>query len=146
MPKRLLSLDECELARQLWMAGEREQAVAEALSCTIDVFRQLRKTGQLRGLPDRKALTKLNRGYRSPEVTPEQIKEKCLAIQATWSDAVRAARAGLTSSTGPGFRLQTYSLHCSSSRRPGDIFDLPELGEDDDEGLDGLEFIEEEGD
>jgi hypothetical protein len=76
------------------MAGETELFIAKSVGATIDVFRKARKDGQFTDLKPRGKLINGNRGYRSPDITPDEIEERCREVQATWSEEEREQRAG----------------------------------------------------
>jgi hypothetical protein len=96
MARRCFTAEECERVRRLWVAGETELFIAKSVSATIDVFRQARKDGQFTDLKPRGGLVNGNRGYRSPDITQDEIEERCREVQATWSEDERAARAGIS--------------------------------------------------
>jgi hypothetical protein len=74
----------------MWLAGTPTRIIAETLKISADRCDVTRKT---LGLPPRESWHGSKTGHRKAYLpTEEEIREKCLAFQATWSDEERERR------------------------------------------------------
>lgn len=74
----------------MWLAGTPTRIIAETLKISADRCDVTRR--QLK-LPRRESWHGAKKGKRTAYLpSPEEIRQKCLEIQATWSDEERAKR------------------------------------------------------
>lgn len=87
---RTLTAAEIRKAAAMWKAGNTESEIALAIGISIDVFRS-RRHDQLAKLKSRRD-GGANRGRRSVDVTPDDVRRRIEEVQSRWSDDERNER------------------------------------------------------
>lgn len=102
---------DAEIYAALERNGWRRGAAARELDWRTDALRQWIKRRRRRGwdIPDSPLYRACPEGGAiEPDPTPDEIRERCLAVQATWSEPERRKRAGTNGPQRVVFREHHY--------------------------------------
>jgi hypothetical protein len=93
---------------KMWLAGTPTRIISETLKISAD---KCDVTRRRLGLPRRESWHGSKAGHRKAYIpTPDEIRQKCLAFQAGWSDEERARRCVGWSPDPKPVEVQTVSV------------------------------------